>query len=431
MSTTHRHKDSSGHWTTSVTNPDLAPYAAADAALAARVTKLEADLANVILSITPGPPVPPTPPVPPEPPEPPEPPPPPPPPPGTPSGNYGSAQGDSRNNWPIGGAVAAKIAYRFLCSASSAANTLRVQQRGGSGYSLGTGGTIRASIQADASGVPSGTILAQLTWSPGNPGGDWEKWDLLTFPTPATLTAGNRYHLVFENVHASASSNWISLNGLYFWGANGGSRQPCFEDDDLALLRAAPSTWGVQNNDTPIFDLAYASGAHDGFGYQGTLWPNWGSIGGNAMVRERFTVSGGNRTVLSAGLKLKRISGTGALTIRLETGAGVLIEEGTVAASAIPIGAAVAGTVAGLSGKTWANVTFASSHVLTSGQSYNLRASAPAGTQYAIIPVHEGTTKGLLSFCFRDGVAEKTTDGTSWSALNSAQATDLEFVLRT
>jgi hypothetical protein len=46
--TQHRHKDSHAKWTTLVTDPDLTPYATdADvAALAARITKLEADLAD-------------------------------------------------------------------------------------------------------------------------------------------------------------------------------------------------------------------------------------------------------------------------------------------------------------------------------------------------------------------------------------------------
>ncbi len=345
-----------------------------------------------------------------------------------PAGNdYGSAQGDSRNNWPIGGAAGARIAYRFVASATSAANTLRVQQRGGSGYSLGNGGTIRASIQTDSGGVPSGTILSSLTWSPSNPGGDWENWNLLTFPSPATLTKGQRYHLVFENVSASPTANWISLNALYYWGGPLTPRQPAFADD-LAVLRAAPSSWGVQSSDTPIFDLAYANGTHDGFAYVGTLWPNWGSISGSAMVREHITVSGGNRTVTSAGVKLKRISGSSALTIRLENGDGSLIEAVDVPASSIPTGATPSGSVAGLSGNTWAKVTFATSHVLANGATYNLRVSTAADTQYAAIPVQEGTSQGMLSPCFRDGDGQKTSNGTSWANLYTG--VDLQFYLR-
>ncbi len=332
---------------------------------------------------------------------------------------YGSAQGDSRNNFRIGDINGARLAYRFRASTSSAATTLRVQQRGGSGYSLGDGGTITVSIQADLGGVPSGTDLASLTFSPGNPAGNWEVWTPLAFPAPATLTAGALYHIVFDNTAADPAANYISLNALFYWGGPFTPRQPTFSDD-YALLYATPTAWGVQDRDTPIMDLGYADGSHDGMNYIGSLAVAYGSVAGASdMVRELFTVTGGDRTVGSASVKVKRISGSSPITITLETGAGALIEAVSIPSSAIALGdLPTASTEAGLGGNTWASATFLAPHVLTSGQTYALRLSTAAGTEYVAVPVQEGTTKGMASTCFTDGDGQRSTDGgVSWEYL--------------
>ncbi len=338
------------------------------------------------------------------------------------TGVYGSAQGDSRNNKPIGSTQRARLAYRFRATTTSAATTLRVQQRGlggGATYSGGDGGTIGVSIQPDSGGEPSGTILSSLTLNPGNPTGNWEVWTLLTFPSPATLSNGQIYHVVFENVSADPVTNYISLNALFYWGGPYTPRQPTWSDD-YAVLYAEPTTWLVQDVDTPIMDLGYADGTHDGMNYIGSMGPNYGSISGATdMVREHFTVSGGDRTVTSANVKVKRINGASPLIITLETGAGSIIEAFSIPSSSIPLGELpTADTEAALGGNTWARATFLSPHVLASGQTYNLRLSTADGTQYIAVPVQEGTTKGMLSTCFTDGDGQGTTDGgSSWQYL--------------
>lgn len=300
---------------------------------------------------------------------------------------------------------------------------------------MGNGGTIRVSLQTDNGGVPSGTILSALTFSPGNPSGNWEVWSLLTFPTPATLTAGQLYHVVFDNVSAAPTTNWISLNDLYYWGTLT-PRQPTFSDD-YAVLYARPTTWALQGGDTPIMDLAYANGIHDGMGYIGAMPDQYGSISGPSnMVRQHFTVSGGDRTITSANVKVKRISGTSPLTIRLEKGDGTLIEAVNIPASAIALGnlpVPVGGEhwdPSSLAGNTWATASFLSSHVLTNGASYNLRLSTAAGTQYIAVPVEEGTDQGLLSYRFTDGSGQGTTNGSTWTDLSQWGPEDLQFYLR-
>lgn len=291
------------------------------------------------------------------------------------------------------------------------------------------------SIQTDNNGLPSGTVLSSMTFVPGNPSGNWENWNLLTFPAPASLTAGELYHVVFDNVDAAPTANWIALNDLFYWGSPLTPHQPTFSND-FAVLYATPTAWAVQANDSPIFDLAYANGTHDGMGYIGPMGQYFGSISGfSSMVREHFTVSGGARTVTSASVKVKRISGTSPLTIRLETGNGTLIESVDVPASSIALGSLpTSDNAAALGGNTWAMATFVSRHILAAGATYNLVLATAADTQYVAVPIQEGTTKGMLSFCFTDGDGQRTTDGgSSWAYLypyldNGRQ--DLQFYFR-
>jgi hypothetical protein len=348
-------------------------------------------------------------------------------------GPYGSVQGDSRNNHEIG-RDDNRLDYRFRASTTSAVETIRVQQRGlggGNTYSGGDGGTIRASIQTDDRGEPSGTILSSLTFNPGNPAGDWEDWTLLTFPSPATLTEGKLYHVVFDNVDPAPDVNWISLNELFYWGRLS-PRQPMFSDD-FAVLYASPTRWVVQPGETPIMDLAYANGVHDGMGYIGAMGEYYGSISGSSdMVRERFTVSGGSRTISSANVKVKRISGTSPLTLLLEEGDGTLIESVDVPARSIALGSLPLGEgAAELGGNSWASAAFATPHVLSYGQTYDLRLSTTSDTQYIAVPVQEGTDKGLASFRFTDGDGQGTTDGGStWTNLYEYGYVDLQFYVQ-
>jgi len=231
--------------------------------------------------------------------------------------------------------------------------------------------------------------------------------------------------VVFENVSADPTANWISLNALYVFQPTV-PRQPTF-GDDYALLRGGTSGWTVRGGDTPIFDLAYANGVHDGMSYIGAMIDKYAIISGPAnMARERFTVSGGDRTVTTAAVRVRRTSGSSPLTIRLETGDGTLIEEGTVAASSIP--ASAPGGDNG--GAVWATVVFASPHVLANGSTYHLRISTAPDTQYTTFPVQEGTPKGLLSYRFTDGSGQRTTDGSSWADIYGQGPADLQFYLR-
>ncbi len=342
-------------------------------------------------------------------------------------GIYGAAFNfDTKANLQVGWTDRAKVAHRFVASTTSALKSVRFQQRGGPIYSGGNGGTYRITVQTDASGVPSGTVLAAATYSPGNPSGAWTTYDAVTFPSPATLTKGSRYYIVFENIDANPVGNYFSVNELFVYGSTLTPRQPAFADADYAVLTAAPSSWSVEGRYTADMDLAYSNGVHDGMAYIANIVELYGTISGSASVREHFTVSGGDRTISKAFVRVRRTSGSSPLTIRLETGSGTLIDSANVAASSVP--ASAAGGDNG--GSVWVGVTFGSAHTLVNGTSYNLRLTTPSGTEYTAAPIREGTDVGLMSTAFRDGSGQSSGNGTTWADLYQYSPVDIQFYFR-
>jgi len=332
---------------------------------------------------------------------------------------YGTGIGyDTKANTPIG---QYKMAIRFKATTTSALKSVRFVQRGGTTYSHGTGGTMTISVRADdGTGHPSATSLAQRSYTPGNPDGTWEKYDQVTFPSPATLTAGKIYYIVFANPDVN---NYISVNSVYAYNATS-PRQPMFPDSDYGLMYTSGSWGALASGFTPVVDLAYANGAHDGQSYYEAMIDRYATISGaSKMARERFTVSGGNRTVKSASLRLRRSSGTSPLTMTLETSAGVAIESATVPAASIPVSAPGEDT----GGAVWVTANFSSPHVLSNGASYSLRISTAPGTTYTTFPVRTGTDKGIHTFAFPCGTGQSTTDGSAWTDLYDRSHQDLQF----
>jgi hypothetical protein len=335
-------------------------------------------------------------------------------------GIYGTGIGyDTKANTPIG---QYKMAIRFKAGTTSPLNSVRFVQRGGPAYSAGTGGTMTVSVRADdGSGHPSATSLAQRSYSPGNPGGAWEKYDRVTFPRPATLTAGTIYYIVFTNPDAN---NHISVNSVYVYDAAASPRQPMFSDSEYGLMYTSGSWGALDSGYTPVVDLTYANGAHDGQSYYEAMIDIYATISGTSkMAREHFTVSGGDRTVGSASLRLRRSGGTSPLRMTLETSAGAAIESVRVPAARIPVSAPGGDN----GGAVWVTAKFSSPHVLSNGSSYNLRISTASGTTYTTFPVRAGTDKGIHTFAFSGGTGQSTTDGSAWTDWYHWRHQDLQF----
>jgi len=337
---------------------------------------------------------------------------------------YGPGIGyDTKANINVGPA-GQKVAIRFKASTTSALNSVRWVQRGGPVYSNGNGGTTTLSLQADdGSGHPSGTSLAAGSITTGNPGGNWETYTPVTFSSPPTLTAGRIYYVVFTNPDVN---NNISVNSVFVYNSTT-PRQPRLSDSDYGLMYTTGSWGAIQPGYTPVVDLAYANGTHDGQSYYEAMIDKYATISGASnMARERFTVSGGNRTVTSVGIRLRRSGGTDPLILTLETSGGSAIESVSVTAASIPVSAPGGDT----GGAVWVAANFASSHVLTNGASYNLRVSTAAGTTYTAFPVRAGTDKGFLSYVFPDGTGQFTTNGSTWTDLYLYSHEDLQFYFR-
>ena len=174
---------------------------------------------------------------------------------------------DTKNNFRIG-VDTPKLSHRFRASTSSELLSVSWQRRTGPGYSAGDGGILRISVQSDdGSGRPSGEVLASLRYDTPDPGpiGILAK---NTFPSPARLTAGRLYHIVFENVHADPQGNHVSVNDVLTWNPTT-PRQPSVSQDYAVLTSS--NGWSVSAMNTANMDLVYADGTHDGVAYIGIL----------------------------------------------------------------------------------------------------------------------------------------------------------------
>jgi len=358
---------------------------------------------------------------------------------------YGSAvRGDGKGNAEIGRGWG-DIALRFRASSSSAPTYLMWSCRTGSGgYSGGNGGTIRIGIMADdgsAQHHPDGKWLTYTDVKPGNPGSD-ERSLRTAFSSAPSLVAGQLYHVVFRNISPDPYADWVSVNNLTLNDSytDYSPRQPAFADVDLEFLRGGPSDWRAMDSKasyyTPFFDLALADGAHEGNAY-GFADPKYDRLisGTTQMVRERFTVSGSDKTVTEAYVSIARQSGAGDVTIRLEDGSGAMIDSITVSGSHI----SPSSPGDRRPQQEWVGGAFASTHTLSKGKTYRLRISCASGSTYFARPVfwEQGFQNGSppQSWHFPDGSSSKygggeytTNGGGSWDGMyQHSLSQDLQF----
>jgi len=276
--------------------------------------------------------------------------------------------------------------------------------KSGAVYACGTGGVMHICLVTDdgsASHLATTTELGCVddTTPSARPALHEE-----TFPSPPLLTAGQLYHLHWHNSDPSPLVNFTSVDALWVRQATV-PRQPTVPDVDLAVFRGTT----LRPADTPIFQLGYADGTVQGQGYMEVWIGAPAAISGAAQVREQFTVSGADRTVRTVAVRLNRASGSSALGVRLETGAGTAIEQGSILAGAIPLGDVAAQS------PTWATYTFTTPRLLAGGQTYHLVLSAPADTVYQAYGVERGNGYGFVPpTFFGDGDGQFDPDGGVW-----------------
>ena len=339
---------------------------------------------------------------------------------------YGSGfSADSLANTQVGGPNLNAVDYRFQAKHASALESIRVffiWSELKFGYQAGEGGTVQVDLMADdnsAAHLPTGAALATVTY--GNIITTGNYYPSLAFPSPAVLTGGALYHLVFTNIDPTPVTNYVSLDAIYT-DAQTAPMQGCIPDHDWAeLVKSGTGAWKLREGFTPTLDLAFADGGHQGNGYI-EIWSTAPeTVSGTASVRETFKVSGPSRTFTSIALRMKLLAGASPLTVALEETDGTVIEQGTIPAADFLTSA-----------PNWVTLTFPQTQALASGVAYNLVLTSPADTQYQIYPMRKGADKGFSDATyFPDGYAQFTTTGAlgwaGWTQWGTADLTDSDL----
>lgn len=359
---------------------------------------------------------------------------------------YGSAlNGDGIGNLVVGTSSGDQATQTFMAGKSGTVVALRTWLKNMGtvrpGYGLGDGGALQFTMQTDNNGIPSGTILGTGVAYPGaadaqgiNPG-RFTEW---TFDAQPTITAGTQYHLVWRNIHADPVNNYASVNYMYMATVLN-PRQPLVSwGNTFHSLRKSTSTgnawipaYGYSHH--PQIDFRFSDGSHWGQGYMNTSLAyssDYHIISTTTMVRERFTVSGGNKVVTGAAVRIAKTSGTGPLTVRLESSTGVLIDSFNVSTTGVPT---LADGVDMVSGGVWVSGSFASPRTLVNGTEYRLRLSTDASTNLWTRGLQQGTGYGFNSATyFADGVLEVTSNsGSTWGYTPLNTYGDMQFYFTT
>jgi hypothetical protein len=289
--------------------------------------------------------------------------------------------------------------YRFRSAHSGPLVSIRFYLiLNATGYAGGNNGTVRVEIQSDdgtSNHHPSGQVLARYTIA----NAELKTFPLVSFANPPVLEQGRLYHVVFSNTDPNPTVNYCSIDALLSSLSNPPTpAQPTVGNADwIQLIRTNGGTWRIREGYSPILQLNYADGFAGGLGYMESWIAATKTITGGFRVRERITVSGGNRAAHQVFLRVR--SGSGGLRVRLEKGDGTLIEEGTMTSAP--------------AGNNWLMYKFAAPRTLALGQSYNLVFSSPSGS-YSVFPMRQGWAYGFSPRTyFADGLAEYNA-GSGW-----------------
>jgi hypothetical protein len=298
------------------------------------------------------------------------------------------------------------------------------------GYAGGNGGSTLINLTTDdgsAAHNPTSTVLASYTMSNvlslPSPG---RYFYVLQFANPPALRGGQLYHMTFTNVDASPSVNFLSVDTLYEYSEPTPSQPTISDIDSAVLLGTNGKNWSRRKGMTPIYELDFSDGFSEGIGYM-EVWSGAPMpISGSNAVRETFTVSGPQVNVNTVSLRLARVNGSDPLTVRLENANGTLIEQGSVAASALPLSSSSSPNY------QWITYTFNTKYALVPGQTYHLDFESSATSTYQAFPMRKGTSYGFKDTTyFPDGHAEVDSNGswtgwTQWGTGNRLDS-DLQF----
>jgi hypothetical protein len=348
---------------------------------------------------------------------------------------YGSGlASDGLANTRVGGPFNTALAFRVRSSYSGLLEAIRVYLVWGNGYSGGTGGTVQVSLQTASSTTPD-TPSGQVLTSASIVGPDSSiKFRTIRFDRSVALSAGTVYYIVFNNSDPNPTQNFYSVNALYYQQLSS-PRQPAYTDGDWDVILGVPLSsnsqafsWRVRDVSqgltfNPIMELQFADGYRLGSGYMEVWVGNPKPISGASRVRQQLTPKQDLR-VSEASVRVRRVSGNGSLTIRLERSDGRLIEQANLPSTLIDTAAA-----------KWVTWKFARIRSLTRDQGYNLVLSSTADTRYEAFPIRKGSDYGFSpTTYFNDGYAQFN-NGTGWAGWDQwggrdLRTGDLQFYFR-
>jgi hypothetical protein len=345
---------------------------------------------------------------------------------------------DSLANTRIGGPYGTVLAFRFRSSWTGAVQGVRfyvvLNSDGRTGYSGGTGGTLRVALAADSGGrrlVPARRSLASATLDP--PGRDG--WPLVRFRTPARVVAGRTYHVVFTNLDPRPRRNYVSVNALV--SHHNSDPAPRVHGGLEVLLSAAPDggrtpgDWHTRvqrrgDRYVPIIEVVGdRPGQRLGVGYMEVWVNNPKPIGGGAMVRQLISPVAG-KAVTGAWLRVRRREGTQApLRLRFERAAGGVLAAGTVPAHEVPS-----------DHPGWVHVRFPHAVSLEGTELFALTAAATARSAYEAFAIRKGTQFGFDPRTVFDGGYAQFTERGAWVGWDQwggrdLRTGDLQFALDT
>ncbi len=345
------------------------------------------------------------------------------------AGCYGPGIGsDGLANTVVGGISGNIVSYRFRAGHTGTLQQIHVYLiQGHAGYASGTGGQLQVTVNADdgtPAHNPSSTVLASYLLTNPTLATPSIYFPIFAFSVPASLVAGQLYHIVFTNVDPNPTANYLSVDTFYYI-VPPTPAQPTISDVDWAELLGGPSgNWAPRTGYTPILELDYQDGFSEGNGYMEGWVGAPENISGLAEARETITVSPAQEAVSSASIRIERVSGSDPLVVLLENGDGTVIEQGQIFADSIPLTSPAS--------YVWATYTFATPHALAGGQTYHLQFSAAATSTFQVFPIRKGPAYGFQSSTyFPDGYAEFNPAGTwtgwtQWGVTNRTDG-DLQF----
>lgn len=328
---------------------------------------------------------------------------------------------DALNNIEIGAQAGRLVGILFTAPVTANLNSFSMALAYGPGYSLGTGGSVKCALVADdgtASHFPTGADLAAVTSNTPVGADNTESMITFTFGSPYGVTAGTRYHMVFTQMDASPTANWVSMDGTYNLNPTT-PVQPMYADSEMFVNYKynTGNPWEHLPNTSPSPTNWHFSDGTD-YGNSIDYTPvvvALRNVGGTNYARLNFTPSA-NVTVQRVFVRLYRLSGTTQdLTIALKDAGGTIVS-GTVTAATVVAMASGAAPADG----TWVGFSF-TALALASGHQYFLELSSPSETiHYRIYPVRtaiDANWSGVAkSNRFNDGYFEYSTNsGGAWT----------------